>query len=124
MPKIKESEPKEDFVSDNKESQKLPFPTASIVRLLRANLREGKQIKKQVKDELNIWLGKLVEDIAKKMDQYPYAYVDITMLREALEPYQNIKEIEYEKERIVKQLEAIKSACDVLISEVDRKFVK
>ncbi|MCK4883337.1 MAG: hypothetical protein KAS30_00570, partial [Candidatus Diapherotrites archaeon] len=102
----------------------LPFPKATIVNMLRKHLSSGKQIKGQVKDEMNLWLGKMVERIAKKMDSHPYAYVDGGMLRDAIEPYETVQEIELEKERIVKQLESIKAACDILISEVDRKFRK
>ncbi|MBN1940893.1 MAG: hypothetical protein JW772_01790 [Candidatus Diapherotrites archaeon] len=103
---------------------KLPFPRATIVNMLRKNLSKGKQIKGQVKDEMNVWLGKMVERIAQKMDSHPYTYVDGGMLREAIEPYETVQDIEKEKERIIKQLEAVKAACDVLINEVDRKFVK
>ena len=106
------------------DESKLPFPRATIVNMLRKHLSKGKQIKGQVKDEMNIWLGKMVERIAAKMDSHPYTYVDGSMLREAVEPYENIQDIEKEKERIIKQLESIKAACDVLINEVDRKFVK
>jgi len=106
------------------DESKLPFPRATIVNMLRKHLSKGKQIKGQVKDEMNIWLGKMVERIAGKMDSHPYTYVDGSMLREAVEPYENIQDIEKEKERIIKQLESIKAACDVLILEVDRKFVK
>ncbi len=104
--------------------EKLPFPRATIVNMLRKHLGKGKQIKGQVKDEMNVWLGKMVERIAKKMNQHPYAYVDGGMLREAIEPYETVQDIEKEKERIIKQLEAVKAACDVLINEVDRKFRK
>ena len=106
------------------DESKLPFPRATIVNMLRKHLSKGKQIKGQVKDEMNIWLGKMVERIAAKMDSHPYTYVDGSMLREAVESYENIQDIEKEKERIIKQLESIKAACDVLINEVDRKFVK
>jgi len=106
------------------ERDDLPFPKATIVNMLRKHLSSGKQIKGQVKDEMNLWLGKMVERIAKKMDSHPYAYVDGGMLRDAIEPYETVQEIELEKERIVKQLESIKAACDILISEVDRKFRK
>lgn len=104
--------------------EKLPFPRATIVNMLRKHLGKGKQIKGQVKDEMNLWLGKMVERIAQKMDSHPYAYVDGGMLREAIELYETVQDIEKEKERIIKQLEAIKAACDVLINEVDRKFRK
>jgi hypothetical protein len=106
------------------DESKLPFPRATIVNMLRKHLSKGKQIKGQVKDEMNIWLGKMVERVAAKMDSHPYTYVDGSMLREAVESYENIQDIEKEKERIIKQLEAIKAACDVLINEVDRKFIK
>ena len=106
------------------DESKLPFPRATIVNMLRKHLTSGKQIKGQVKNEMNIWLGKMVERIADKMNNYPYTYVDGSMLREAIEPYENIQDIDKEKERIIKQLESIKAACDVLILEVDRKFIK
>ena len=118
--KIEEIEESEEEVSEDK----LPFPRATIVNMLRKHISKGKQIKGQVKDEMNVWLGKMVERIAEKMDEHPYTYVDGGMLREAIEPYENIQDIEKEKERIIKQLESIKAACDVLILEVDRKFIK
>ena len=113
---------------ENEEGQideaKLPFPRATVVNMMRKFLSPGKQIKGQVKDEMNIWLGKVVERVSKKLDANPYSYVDGAMLRDAVEPYENLQDIEKEKERIIKQLESIKAACDVLILEVDRKFVK
>jgi hypothetical protein len=108
--------------SDMPESR-LPFPRATIVNMLRKHLDKGKQIKGQVKDEMNMWLGKMVERIADKMNAHPYTYVDGAMFRQAVETYENVQDIEKEKERIIKQLEAVKAACDVLINEVDRKFV-
>src|SRR3989344_5328450 len=111
-------------VEDEEEmdESKLPFPRATIVNMLRKHLDSGKQIKGQVKNEMNVWLGRMVERIAKKMNTYPYTYVDGSMFREAVETYENVQDIEKEKERIIKQLESIKAACDVLINEVDRKF--
>ncbi|MBS3062948.1 MAG: hypothetical protein J4203_03675 [Candidatus Diapherotrites archaeon] len=108
---------------DEGSDEELPFPRATIVNMLRQHLDSGKQIKGQVKREMNIWLGSMVERIAHKMNAHPYTYVDGSMFRESIEPYEAIQEIEKEKERIIKQLESVKAACDVLISEVDRKFV-
>jgi len=116
-----EEDPEED--SEEVDDDKLPFPRATIVNMLRKYLSSGKQIKGQVKTEMNIWLAKMVERVATKMDSHPYTYVDGSMFREAVEPYENLQDIEKEKERIIKQLEAVKAACDVLINEVDRKFV-
>ena len=109
--------------TENKEEIELPFPRATIVNMLRKHLDSGKQIKGQVKNEMNLWLGKMVQRVSRKLNSYPYTYVDGAMLREATETYENVQDIEKEKERIIKQLESIKAACDVLINEVDRKFV-
>ena len=100
----------------------LPFPRATIVNMMRQYLGPGKQIKGQVKDEMNIWLGKMVERITKKMNEHPYTYVDYSMFQDAIETYEKIQDIEIEKERIIKRLEAIKADCEVLQREVDRKF--
>ncbi|MCD6434126.1 MAG: hypothetical protein J7L14_00765, partial [Candidatus Diapherotrites archaeon] len=91
-------------------------------RIMRANLQPGKQIKREVKEELNKWLAEFVAIIARKMDSYPYRSVDLWMLQEAIRPYVKIEELETEKERLIKQLEAIKAECDVLINEVDEQF--
>src|SRR3989339_154375 len=116
MEKMEEMEESEGEMPEDK----LPFPRATIVNMVRKHISKGKQIKGQVKDELNIWLGKTVERISNKMDKHPYSYIDGSMLREAIEPYENMEDIVNEKERIIKQLESIKAACDVLINEVDR----
>lgn len=105
------------------DESRLPFPRATIVNMMRKHLSQGKQIKGRVKTEMNLWLGSVVERVAKKMNAYPYSYVDGSMFREAIEPYEHLQEIEKEKERIIKQLESIKAECDVLITEVDRQFV-
>ncbi len=103
---------------------KLPFPRATVVNQMRKYLDHGKQIKGQVKDEMNIWLGKMIERTTRKMNEHPYSYVDGGMFREAIETYENVQDIENERKRLILQLEAVKAACDVLINEVDRKFRK
>ncbi len=106
------------------EADKLPFPKATITNKLRMHLTEGKQIKGPVKRGLNIWAGNVLKRVSEKMNSFPYNYVDGGMFRESIEIYESIGEIEMEKVRIIKQLEAVKLSCDVLISEVERKFVK
>jgi histone H3/H4 len=103
-------------------AERLPFPTAALVRLMRKNLEPKKQIKKRVKVELNLWLGKLVEQIAKRMNAHPYTYVDYSMFKEAIEVYEKLEEVQAEKERIIVYLEKIKSDIDELEREVGKKF--
>ncbi len=102
--------------------EKLPFPRATITRKLRTHLDDGKTIKGPVKKGLNIWLGAVVERVAKKMDSYPYAYVDRSMFKDAIESYEAVGEIEMEKMRIIQQMESMKTICDLLIIEIDRRF--
>ena len=64
------------------------MPNAGVVRLLRKHLSKRKQIKKRVKVELNLWLGSLVKAIEKKLDSYPYTYVDYSMLQAELKEFE------------------------------------
>jgi histone H3/H4 len=117
-----DSEDKKTAINLKLEDDKLPFPKATITNKLRSCLDEGKTIKGPVKRGLNVWLGRVVAAVSKKMDSFPYPYVDRSMFKDAVEPYEAISEIELEKERIIQQMESIKTACDILTSEVERKF--
>lgn len=104
------------------DDEKLPFPNATVVRLMRKNLDKHKQIKGIVKKEMNLFLGKIVETICRKMNSYEYTSVDYGMFKQAIETFENIQSIELEKIRIIKNLEKIKAECDILIDNVERKF--
>jgi len=102
--------------------EELPFPKATITNKIRKYLSEGKTIKGLVKKGLNVWLGGIVQRVSKKMDSYPYPYIDRSMFKDAIEPYEAISEIELEKERIIQQMQSMKTACDILSLEIERKF--
>ena len=104
------------------EQDEMPFPKATITNKLRKHLGDGKTIKGPVKRGLNVWLGSVVERVSKKMDSYSYPYIDRSMFKESIEPYEAVGEIELEKERIIQQMESIKTACDLLTLEIERKF--
>ncbi len=104
------------------DDDKLPFPNATVVRLMRKNLDKHKQIKGIVKREMNLFLGRIVETVCKKMNGYEYSYVDYGMFKQAVETFENIQTIELEKMKIIKNLEKIKAECDCLIDDVERKF--
>ncbi|MFA5357504.1 MAG: hypothetical protein WC308_01120 [archaeon] len=104
------------------DSEELPFPKATITNKLRPHLDSGKTIKGPVKKGLNLWLGKVVSRVAKKMDSYPYAYIDRSMFKESVETYEAVGEIELEKERIIQQMESMKTVCNLLVMEIDRRF--
>ncbi|NMC76862.1 MAG: hypothetical protein GYA60_06170 [Candidatus Methanofastidiosa archaeon] len=104
----------------SEDGQKFPLPMGTIVRLMREHLDNDKMISRKVKEEMNLFLGKMIEDISTKLNDNPYVTVDEVMFREAIKPYENMKSIELEKKRIIKTLEKIKADCDVLIEEVNR----
>ncbi len=103
-------------------NEKLPFPNAVIVRMIRKSVTPGKQIKGAVKRELNLWIASLIEKISKKMDAHPYTYVDYGMFKDAIATYEKMEEIEREKERLIKYLEKIKDDVETLEREIDQKF--
>jgi hypothetical protein len=104
--------------------ESLPFPKATVVRLMRKSLDPNKQIKGIVKVEMNIFLGKIIETICNKMNSFDYSYVDYGMFKQAIETYENINTIELEKIRLIKAIDRIKADCDILIDDVERKFHK
>jgi hypothetical protein len=109
---------------ENEDDDKLPFPNATVVRLMRQSLDQHKQIKGVVKKEMNLWLGRLIETVCKKMNAFDYSYVDYGMFKQAIETFENIQTIEIEKMRLIKNMEKIKADCDALIDDVERKFHK
>ncbi|MCX6803020.1 MAG: hypothetical protein NTY48_00440, partial [Candidatus Diapherotrites archaeon] len=98
------------------------FPKATITNKIRKYLDVHKTIKGPVKRGLNVWLGGLVTNVSKKMDSFPYPYIDRSMFKEAIEPYEAVGEIELEKERIIQQMDSVRTACDLLVMEIERKF--
>lgn len=100
----------------------LPFPNSVVVRHIRENLDSGKQIKKRVKIEMNLWLGQMIEKIAKEMNKKPYRYVDYSMFKDAVEKYTKLEEIAEERERLLQYVEKIRSDCDFMEREIKRKF--
>lgn len=112
----------DDDDSLEEDDEKLPFPNARVVRLMRESLDENKQIKSIVKKEMNLFLGRIVQTVCKKMNEFDYSYVDYGMFKQAIETFENIQTIELEKIRIIKALEKIKADCDVLVNDVERKF--
>ena len=104
----------------NKIDDDLPFAKAEVVRLMKENLDKDKMIRERVKVEMNRFLGQILKDICKQLNDYPYTTVEYDMLKEVLYPYQNITRINDEKERILLHLEAIKSDCNALQSDVNK----
>ena len=112
--------PKEEAEINNIENEEidLPFAKAEVVRLMKENLDDDKMIRERVKVEMNLFLGRVLKQVCDQLNSYPYTTVEYDMLKECLYPYENITRINQEKERILLHLDAIKSDCDALHSDV------
>ena len=104
----------------DEKNEKLPFAYAEVVRLMRANLDDGRMIQERVKVEMNNFLYGILVNVCKQLNEYPYTTVDYEMFKECVYPYTNISRINQEKERILLHLEAIKADCDALSMDVQK----
>ena len=113
--KIEETE---EYIDEDEE--KLPFAKAEVVRLMKENLDDDKMIRERVKVEMNKFLGEVLKNVCKQLNEYPYTTIEYEMLKESVYPYTNIERINQEKERILLHLEAIKADCNALAMDVQR----
>ena len=100
--------------------QNLPFAKSELVRLMKMNLDDDKMIRERVKVEMNKFLGEVLKNVCKQLNEYPYTTIEYEMLKESTYPYTNIERINQEKERILLHLEAIKADCNALAMDVQR----
>ena len=108
----------EEIVDEDEE--KLPFAKAEVVRLMKENLDDDKMIRERVKVEMNKFLGDVLKNVCKQLNDYPYTTIEYEMLKESTYPYTNIERINQEKERILLHLEAIKADCNALAMDVQK----
>lgn len=111
-------ETSEEFIEEDEE--KLPFAKAEVVRLMKENLDDDKMIRERVKVEMNKFLGEVLKNVCKQLNEYPYTTIEYEMLKESTYPYTNIERINQEKERILLHLNAIKADCDALAMDVQK----
>jgi histone H3/H4 len=104
----------------SEEDEKLPFAKAEVVRLMKENLDVDKMIRERVKVEMNKFLGEVLKNVCKQLNDYPYTTIEYEMLKESTYPYTNIERINQEKERILLHLEAIKADCNALAMDVQK----
>ena len=108
----------EEYIDE--EEEKLPFAKAEVVRLMKENLDDDKMIRERVKVEMNKFLGEVLKNVCKQLNEYPYTTIEYEMLKESTYPYTNIERINQEKERILLHLEAIKADCNALAMDVQK----
>ena len=107
-------------MSEEVKKNELPFAYAEVVRLMKKELDDDKMIRERVKVEMNKFLGDILKNVCKQLNEYPYTTIDYEMFKECTYPYTNIERINQEKERILLHLEAIKADCDALSMDVQK----
>lgn len=103
------------------EDQSLPFPMATVVRHIREN-SDGRMISAKVKVATNTFLGDMMKVISKEMSKTRYSMVEMDDFYRATKPFTFAKELGKEKERVIRELERMRSDIDALIREFQRKF--
>lgn len=99
----------------------LPFPMATVVRHIRDN-SDGRMISAKVKVATNHFLGDIIKVVSKEMSKTRYSMVEMDDFQRATKPFTFAKELELEKQRVVKELEKMRSDIESLIREFQRKF--
>lgn len=117
---LEENIDEEEINEEDEDDLNLPFAKAEVVRLMKQNLDSDKMIRERVKIEMNIFLGEVLKNVCKQLNDYPYTTIDYEMLKESVYPYTNIERINQEKERILLHLNAIKADCDALSADVKK----
>ena len=100
--------------------QKLPFPTAAVVRIMKRQMDGDKMIKKEVKVAMNKWLGDLCEAVAKEMNKNPYVMMHLHEFQKAKEQYDNLQTFKEEKDRVLAHFEAIKKDIERLEKDLGK----
>ena len=104
----------EEVGEEEEQKLKLPFPTAAVVRIMKANMDGEKMIKKEVKIAMNKWLGEICGSVARNMNKFPYVMMHMHEFESASRFYKNLKEFDREKERILAHLDAIRKDIERL----------
>lgn len=111
---------RKEYICDNM-SQKIAFPTAAVVREMKKKIPE-KMISQKVKAAMNQFVSDLAEivarDMSKKSDSVLYDYA----FEYASKPYLCAANLCEEQDKVVHELEKIRSKLDNLVQDFRGKF--
>jgi len=111
--------PAEEEEITEEEDEKLPFPNARVVKILKENMKSEHQIRTAVKRELNNFLGDIAKEIAQEMDKEPYFTLDTEHLHKAMKKYKEVDLMRKRMEVIKKLLEKQKVEIEEKILEIE-----
>lgn len=101
------------------EEEKLPFPTARVVRLMKESLTKPHQIRAEVKVAANEFLGDIMKDISQEMDKEEVFTLTTEHFNKAVKKYKMIAYQAKRIEKIKKLLEKQKTEVEEVVMEID-----
>ena len=101
------------------EDEKLPFPTARVVRIIKENMTKPHQIRAEVKIAANEFLGEILTDIASEMDKEEIFTLNTEHFNKAVKKYKMIEYQQKRIERVKKLLEKQRAEIDEVVTEID-----
>lgn len=119
-----EQVPAEEIESDEMseeeaESEHLPFPNARVVKIIKQNMKNPHQIKRDVKLAANVLLGEILGDIAQSMNDEEYFTLSIEHFNKAARKFKQIALNEKRIRRIKKVLEKQRAELDEIVAEIE-----
>ena len=114
-------EPVEEQITED-DDDSLPFPRARIVRIIKEEIGNSKQIRSEVKDAINLWLGTLLKRIANEMGNTQFGSVGIADFQRATKPYDMISDIVKDHERLMLSVQKLNADADHIGRELSGFF--
>ena len=102
------------------EKLELPFPNARVVRILKKNFQKEHQIRRDVKIAANELLGKILDDIAKAMDNEEFYTLSTEHFNKASKKYRGVDLQAKRFERIKRLLMKQRAELEEVIMEMER----
>ncbi len=100
--------------------EKLPFPTARVVRIIKENMKKEHQIRSEVKIAANILAGEMLKDIARQMDEEEYFTLSIEHFNKAAKKYREVDLQLKRLENIKKMLEKQRADLEEKIMQIEK----
>lgn len=116
--------PAEEGEDVDDESEYLPFPNARVVRIIKQNLTNEHQIKRDVKVGANILLGDILADISRSMNDEEYFTLSIEHFNKAAKKYRDIALNQKRIVKIKKLLEKQRAEIDEQIAQLELDLVE
>jgi len=115
----KAAQPEEEIPESEEEALKLPFPNARVVAIIKENLKNEHQLKRDVKLGANMLLAEILADIAQSMDKEEYFTLSIEHFNKAARKYREIALNQKRIRKIQKVLEKQRAELDEIVAEIE-----